>query len=106
MNKTEQSKKRVLKALEASLGIVTTACKEAQVGRTTFYGWLESDASFAAAVQDIEEVALDYAESQLFKQMKGGSASAIIFFLKTKGRRRGYVEHVAQEDGKTLLGTW
>jgi hypothetical protein len=37
-------------------------------------------------------VALDTAESALFNQIKEGNVTSIIFYLKTKGRRRGYVE--------------
>ena len=43
MNKTEQHKKAVIEALEKSLGVVTTACKNAGVGRTQFYTWSPED---------------------------------------------------------------
>ena len=43
-------------------------------------------------VEDIENIALDFAESQLHKQIGDGNSTATIFFLKTKGRGRGYVE--------------
>ena len=92
MNKTEQHKKAVLEALEQSLGVVTSACKKVGIGRTTFYGWLADDEEFAKQVKDIENVALDFAESQLHKQIKGGNPSSTIFYLKTKGKNRGYVE--------------
>ena len=92
MNKTVQHKKAVIEALEQSLGIVTSACKKAGVGRTTFYGWLNDDEDFAKQVKDIEDIALDFAESQLHKQIKDGNSTATIFFLKTKGKKRGYIE--------------
>ena len=41
MNKTEQHKKAVIEALEKSLGVVTTACKQVGIGRTQFYEWLK-----------------------------------------------------------------
>ena len=91
-NKTEHSKKRVLDALEKSLGVVTTACKIANVGRTQFYYWLKEDKEFASKVKDIADVALDFAESQLFSQIKDGNTSATIFYIKTKGKSRGFVE--------------
>ena len=92
MNKTEQHKKAILEALEKSLGIVTTACKSVGIGRTQFYNWLKEDKEFADKVSDIENVALDFAESQLHKQISNDSTSATIFYLKTKGKKRGYVE--------------
>tara|TARA_R100000951_G_scaffold23795_1_gene20005 strand:- start:418 stop:771 length:354 start_codon:yes stop_codon:yes gene_type:complete len=85
-------KESVLKALESSLGVVTVACKSADVPRSTYYKWLKEDEEFAKAVKDIENIALDFGESQLHKQIGDGNTSATIFFLKTKGKRRGYIE--------------
>jgi len=92
MNKTEHHKKALLEALEKSLGVVTTACKIAGVGRTTYYEWYKEDQDFRNKVDDLQNVALDFAESQLHKQIADNSTSATIFYLKTKGKKRGYVE--------------
>ena len=91
-NKTEHSKKALLEALEKSLGIVTTACKIAGLGRTTFYEWYKTDQEFREATDELKDVALDFAESQLHKQISDNSTAATIFYLKTKGKNRGYVE--------------
>jgi len=74
------------------LGVVTVACKQTDIPRSTYYKWLKEDEQFAKAVKDIENIALDFGESQLHSQMKDGNTSATIFFLKTKGKKRGYVE--------------
>ena len=79
MNKTAQHKKAIIEALEQSLGIVTTACKKVGVGRTTFYGWLKDDEEFAKQVKDIENVALDFAETQLHQQIKDNVPTSTIF---------------------------
>ena len=92
MNKTEHHKKALLEALEKSLGVVTTACKIAGVGRTTYYEWYKDDLDFKSKVDDLQNVALDFAESQLHKQIADNSTPATIFYLKTKGKKRGYVE--------------
>jgi uncharacterized protein Yka (UPF0111/DUF47 family) len=92
VNKTVHTKKRVIEALEKSLGVITTACKIAEVSRTQFYNWLKDDEDFAKKVQEIENVTLDFVESQLHKQIKENSTAATIFFLKTKGKKRGYIE--------------
>jgi hypothetical protein len=97
MNKTEQHKKAVIQALEKTLGVVTSACKSVGIGRTQFYTWLKEDPKFKKEVNDIKNIALDFAESQLHKQIKDGSTAATIFYLKTKGKERGYVERVEQE---------
>lgn len=92
MNKIEHTKKALIEAMQASLGIVTTACKKVGVSRGTFYKYYNEDTEFKAEVDDVEEMALDFVESQLFKQIKDDNTSATIFYLKTKGKKRGYIE--------------
>lgn len=93
MDKSRHIKKEsLLKALEQSLGVVTTACKKTDIPRSTFYKWLKEDEEFAKQVADIENVALDFAESQLHQQIGNGVPSSTMFYLKTKGKKRGYVE--------------
>jgi hypothetical protein len=92
MNNTEHNKKAMLTALENTLGIVTTACKQAGIGRTQFYNWLKEDEDFAAQVKDIENIALDFVESQLYRQIRENNTAATIFYLKTKAKNRGYTE--------------
>jgi hypothetical protein len=53
---------------------------------------MREDADYKAAVEELSDVAIDFAESQLHKQIKDGNSTATIFFLKTKGKKRGYVE--------------
>ena len=91
-NKTEHSKKALLEALEKSLGVVTTACKIVGVGRTTYYEWYKTDKEFQKAVKELKNVALDFAESQLHKQIADNNTAATIYFLKTQGKDRGYTE--------------
>tara|TARA_B110000211_G_C13996477_1_gene516446 strand:+ start:539 stop:958 length:420 start_codon:yes stop_codon:yes gene_type:complete len=85
-------KKKLLKALEQSLGIVTIACKEVDCARSTFYNHYKNDQDFKNAVDEISNLTLDFAESQLHKQIKEGNTTATIFYLKTKGKKRGYIE--------------
>ena len=93
MNKSRHIKKEaMLQALENSLGVVTVACKQSDTPRSTYYKWLKEDEQFAKDVKEIENIALDFAESQLHTQMKDGNTSATIFYLKTKGKKRGYIE--------------
>jgi len=93
MNKSEQLKKEsLLKALEKSLGIVSTACESAGISRTTYYKYYNKDKGFKQLVDSIGDIALDCAESQLFELIKEKNVTAIIFYLKTKGKKRGYIE--------------
>jgi hypothetical protein len=91
-NKSEHIKRAIVEAMEQSLGVVTTACRKVGIGRTTYYEYYNTDLKFKEEIDDLQNVALDFAESQLHKQIKEGNSTATIFFLKTKGKKRGYVE--------------
>ena len=88
--KKDINKERLLQALEESLGIVTIACKMVGISRGTYYLYLNNDEDFKSKVADISEIALDFAEHSLLTQIKAGETTATIFYLKTKGKNRGY----------------
>lgn len=103
-------KDAMLQALTSSLGNVTEAADKIGIRRETHYAWLKDDEEYAAAVASLKNVALDFAESQLKKLMEGAerqalthdgevvtikdapNTSAVIFYLKTQGKQRGYIE--------------
>ena len=84
-------KEAMLEALEKSLGIVSTAAKMASIDRSTHYAWMKADEEYKKAVHAIEESVLDFAESHLYKLVKEGNPAATIFMLKTRGKKRGYI---------------
>lgn len=85
-------KKLMLSALQKTLNNVTAACKIANVPRRTFYDWLENDPEFKKETEEIPEMVVDFAEDALLKKIKSGDTIATIFYLKTKGKKRGYIE--------------
>jgi len=92
LDRTDTKKAAMLEALEKSLGIVSTACKMVDISRQTHYAWLKADEEYKSAVNSIQDSVLDFAESHLYKLVKDGNPAATIFFLKTKGKKRGYIE--------------
>ncbi len=90
--KKEESKGKFLEALAAAAGIVLTACESVNVSRSTYYRWYKEDAAFAERVDEISEEQLDFVEGKLLKSIKEGDTTSIIFYLKTKGKKRGYSE--------------
>lgn len=93
MNKQNATlKKAMIEALEKSLGVVTTAAKSAGIDRNTHYRWLKDDEEYKQAVENLKDLSIDFAESQLFKQIKEGNTTATIFYLKTQAKHRGYIE--------------
>lgn len=105
MKNPELNKKRVLEALERTLGIVTPACKEAGISRNQFYVYYNTDPEFKAAVDDINEVTLDFVENQLLKKIKEGENQAIMFYMKYKARKRGYTEKIELEGSVNITVT-
>jgi len=89
---TNIKKAAMIEALEKAMGIVTTACKQVGINRTTHYEWYNTDESYKAQVDSLQDMVLDFAESKLHQSIQNGSDTATIFFLKTKGKKRGYIE--------------
>lgn len=87
---TTYKKAAMLEALSKTLGLVTHACKIVGIDRSTHYDWLRNDEEYRQAVESTNDIVLDMAESSLFKQINQGNAAATIFFLKTRGKKRGY----------------
>lgn len=92
----------MIEALEKSLGIVTTACISVGIDRGTHYNWLKNDEDYKAKVNAIEDMTIDFAESHLHKKIKGGDTTATIFYLKTKGKKRGYIERTEVQQETTI----
>ncbi len=87
-----------LQAYEDNFGNVSAACRAAGIGRRTFYRWMESDSrinvKFREALKLIkpEERHLDMLEAAHTQLVQKLDPAAVIFGLKTKGRRRGWSE--------------
>ena len=92
MTNNDILKGQMVEALEKTLGIVTKACEMVGISRETHYRWLRTDEAYKEKVESVGDIALDFAESELFKQIKEGNITGVIFFLKTKGKKRGYIE--------------
>jgi hypothetical protein len=99
----EVYKEKLLVALEKSLGIVTPACKEVGISRDRFYEYYKTDEDFKKKVDDINDIQLDFVESQLFKKIKEGNSEMIRFYMKYKARKRGYTDTIdITTNGKDL----
>jgi hypothetical protein len=99
-------KKAMIEALERSLGIVSSACQAVGLARQTHYNWMKTDPEYAQSVKELEGRTLDFAESHLHKLIKDGNPAATIFFLKTKGKTRGYVERQEIEVAEKKALSW
>ena len=93
--------KQAIEAVTDSKGFITTIAKRLGCARLTVYRLMEKYDSVRQAVEDEREGLKDFAESKLFQQINEGNTTAIIFYLKTQAKDRGYVEsHHLEHTGK------
>ena len=83
-NRTQINKDRILKALESSLGVITTALKSCDLSRTNFYKWLQEDEEFAKAVSEIQNIENDFIKSKYYECVKDKVPSVVIHAAKTR----------------------
>lgn len=98
--KVEKKKKEdFLEILQQNLGVITPSLKLAGITRWYYDQWLREDPNFKENVEGIREKTLDFVESKLFQLIEEKDKTAIIFYLKCKGKDRGYIEkqYVEQE---------
>jgi hypothetical protein len=92
MTSNDIQKKAMIDALEKSIGIVTNACKLVGIARETHYRWMREDSAYKDLVESVGDMVLDFVESKLHTLIDGGDVASTIFYLKTKGKKRGFVE--------------
>jgi len=100
--KLKPKKQTFIEALKKSLGVISTACKACEIDRRTYYNWLEKDSLFKSEIENIDEYVLDFVESKLFQNINSGNTAEILFYLKTKGKKRGYIERYEVDNTHTI----
>ena len=102
----DPKKKAMVEALTKALGVVKMACESVGISRQTHYTWLKEDPAYKVACDNLPEVVLDFAEHHLHKLISQGNPAATIFYLKTKGKARGYVERQEIEMAEKKPLSW
>ena len=103
-------KLEVIRQLDLFGGHIQETCAANKISRSIFYMWMKDPAilkkftskvngkkvtigqTFKDLVEEITERSIDNIESSLYKNALEGDTTSIIFYLKTKGKNRGYVE--------------
>lgn len=89
-------KKEFLLAYEKNGGFTHSAAKTIGVPFVTAHYWMNHDPEFKAQCEEVKQLVLDRVEQELIwrsTNMRERDTS-LIFFLKTKGKERGYIERV------------
>ena len=93
MAKKEKYKvSEVISAIKEADGYVSKAASILRCSSVTVYNYANRHPTIRAAWDDIRERRHDFVENALHKRIKGGSDTAIIFYLKTQAKQRGYIE--------------
>jgi hypothetical protein len=85
-------KRECLRMLSENGGIITPVMKKLGLARQTYYDWISNDPVFAQSAKDIKEIAIDFVEGKLMKNINKERESSIFFYLKCQAKHRGYVE--------------
>lgn len=91
---SNKKKAEFLVAFEIKQGNISLACKACNVSRSAVYRWRDDDEDFRNSWIEVEESLKDEGESILRELMKARDTTAVIFYLKTKCRDRGYSERL------------
>jgi hypothetical protein len=79
-------------AIKKGKGILSAAATVLGCARQTVAVYIERYPTVAAAHKEAKEATIDFVESRLLKNIDNGDTTAMIFYLKTQGKGRGYVE--------------
>ena len=97
--------KQIADAIKQSGGFYSIAAEQLGVTVANISQRVKKSEELAGLVDDIEEKRLDLAESKLIANIKANDQRAIEFYIRHKGRRRGYIPtdaHVFETGDKPL----
>ena len=94
----DRKKENFLTVYRAQAAIVSKAIDAAGISRTTFHRWRREDPEFDECAAEIEEAQIDFAESKLLEAINAGDVRAITFYLKCKGKQRGWSETAQKQE--------
>lgn len=86
------TEKAVAAKITEAKGNVAAVARAFGVSRQAVSQYIARHPKLQEATTTAREEMLDNAESKLYSEMMAGNTAALIFFLKTQGKRRGYIE--------------
>lgn len=105
----EEKKVEFIEAIKSNYGLITVSCNKVGISFQTYRNWYKADEEFKNQVDDALEQSYektnDMAEGKLFEAIHRGDMTGTIFYLKTKGKKRGYIERqeITGKDGDSFF---
>jgi hypothetical protein len=92
---------QVVQAIRESNGLLASAAVRLKCRYQTVWSYAQRYPEVQKAIEEQKETVLDLAEGKLYQAIQKGEAWAICFYLKTQGRKRGFLErHDIELTGK------
>lgn len=88
---------KVTLAIPGSYGIILRITERLNCDRSNFYAFMEKHPVIRKLINSEADKIVDVAEDKMMQLVKRGDTKMIERILKTKGRSRGYGDHVEQE---------
>ena len=104
MSNKKLSTEIINKLIADKHGNITSVARSLGVSRTTIYNFINRHVKCQYALDEAREIMIDNIESALYSKALSGDTTSQIFFLKTQGKRRGYVERneITGKDGQDV----
>ena len=80
------------KAIDQHFGNISAIAVLFGVSRPTVYKFIDDHPTSKTRLAESRDRGIDFAESKLFEGINNGVVALIIFYLKTQGKSRGYIE--------------
>lgn len=90
--KRKFTQEQILAAIKASNGNKSKAAEQIGCSRPTIDNYLSKYPELQKSYEEITESKIDNVEDTLYEMAIDGKLPAVMFFLKTVGKRRGYTE--------------
>lgn len=84
------SDKQIIEAIEKTGGNQAAAARALECSRNTIRNRINTSEKVKEAYDSVNEANLDKAENTLLELVQAGDFRAVKFYLRTKGRMRGY----------------
>lgn len=99
----------VRELLGQTKGNVAAIARTLGVTRRTVYNRILESPTLQDELKEARETMLDNAESVLYSKVLDGDMRALMFFLRTQGKDRGYYErreHTGNPDAPLIVVNW
>lgn len=87
-----KNQEKFLRELRNCLGVISKAAHNCGLHRNSHVKWNRESEEYRAEFESILEDSIDYVEDKLYERISDNDTTSIIFYLKCKGKNRGYVE--------------